>query len=326
MAAETRRKAAALKKSLLDNGHRYGFYQAYRLLRLLARNEGHAEAELRIKPQLSLGFQESDVDRIEERPDGGFGLTVNFLGLYGVSSPLPTFYTEDLLDESLEDRHGERDFLDIFNQTLYPLFFKAWLKTKPHLRLVEFEDDRILEMLYAFVGLLEPSRYRSQPGVDGLLRFAGVYAQYPRSAAGLKTIVAGTYPKGDVQIVQMDERVMPIAVDQRLRLVNQANLLGEDSHLGVQIRTRTTNLMISIANLDEQQFHDLLPGQVGYRRLQFMVRYYLVDPLEIRLQLSMRSDAVQGVRLSGKQWSVLGRDTWLAANAAEFNPRITVNL
>ncbi len=326
MATETRREAAALKKSLLDNGHRYGFYQAYRLLRLLAQTEGGNESELRIKPQLSLGFQESDINRIVERQAGGFDLTVNFLGLYGVSSPLPTFYSEDLIDDAHEERHGQRDFLDIFNQTLYPLFFKAWLKTKPHLRLVEFNDQGLLEVLYKFVGLIEPSNYLNQPGSETLLRFAGLYAQNPRSASGLQTISAGTYPKSSIEIIQLDVRVMPIADDQRCKLGIQANELGQDSHLGSQIANRTTNITIRLSDLDEKLFHELLPGQLEYKRLQFIVRYYLIDPLEIRLELGLRKDHLKGARLSGNSWSSLGNDTWLPAKSNDFQPRISVSL
>lgn len=326
MAIETRREAAALKKSLLDNGHRYGFYQAYRLLRLLAHSEGSGESELRIRPQLSLGFQESDINQIVERQSGGFDLTVNFLGLYGVSSPLPTFYSEDLIDDAHEDRHGQRDFLDILNQTLYPLFFKAWLKTKPQLRLVEFNDQGLLEVFYKFVGLLNPKKYLEQPGSETLLRFAGLYAQNPRSASGLKTIVSGTYPKSKIDIIQLDVRIMPIATDQRCKLGVQANELGQDSHLGSQIANRTTNITIRIADLDEKLFHELLPGQLEYKRLQFMVRYYLIDPLEVRLELGLRKSNLKGARLSGDSWSRLGNDTWLPTNNNDFYPNISVSL
>jgi len=38
-----------------------------------------------------------------ERDGHRFLITATFLGLYGVSSPLPTFYTEDLMDEASQD-------------------------------------------------------------------------------------------------------------------------------------------------------------------------------------------------------------------------------
>ena len=93
MAIETGSETAALKARLLQNGHRYSFLQVYRLLRLIARKEGIELKEIKTRPNTSLAFPESDVFSVRERDGGGYQLTVNFLGLYGVSSPLPTFYT-----------------------------------------------------------------------------------------------------------------------------------------------------------------------------------------------------------------------------------------
>lgn len=323
MADAIRREALNLKGRLLDAGQRYAFYQAYRLLRLVSLQEGRVEAQLRVRPNLTLGFQKTDIDQIQERQDGDYDLSVNFLGLYGVSSPLPTFYTEDLLDEALEDRNGSRNFLDILNQTLYPLFFRAWLKTKFHLRLVEFEDERLLDKFYAFVGFSNPKKYRDKPGFGDLLRFAGIFVQQSRSALGLKTIVSGLYPQTEVEVVQQDERVIPIASDQRCCLGVQANTLGDDSHLGQQVRSRSTNLCLRLKNVDEDLFHKLLPGQVEYRRLKFLVRYYLTNPWDVRLQLQLQPDVAHGVSLNEGRWSSLGKDTWISP---QTNQPFSVNL
>jgi type VI secretion system protein ImpH len=316
MANETGHQAIALKEQLLANGHRYAFYQAYRLLRLVGEQEHKDETALRVRPNLTLSFQKSDLDQIVEGPDGNYNLSANFLGLYGVSSPLPTFYTEDLLDEALEDRHGARNFLDIFNQSLYPLFFKAWLKTKLHLRLVEFEDEQLLSKFYAFVGFSQPEKYRHQPGFGDLLRFAGIYTQQPRTALGLKTIVAGIYPGTKIDVIQQDERTTFISADQHCKLGQQANMLGQDSHLGQQLRCRSCNLTISMKNVGEDLFHRLLPGQIEYSRLKFMVRYYLVNPWDVQLKIELNKGVSEGVHLRQGRWASLGRDSWLSPSPA----------
>jgi type VI secretion system protein ImpH len=316
MANETGHQALALKEQLLANGHRYAFYQAYRLLRLVGEQEHKDESTLRVRPNLTLSFQKSDLDKIFEGPDGNYNLSANFLGLYGVSSPLPTFYTEDLLDEALEDRHGARNFLDIVNQTLYPLFFKAWLKTKLHLRLVEFGDEQLLSKFYAFVGFAHPEKYQHQPGFGDLLRFAGIYTQQPKTALGLKTIVAGIYAGTKVEVIQQDERTSFIPADQYCKLGQQANVLGEDSHLGQQVRCRSSNLTIFMKNVGEDLFHQLLPGQFEYRRLKFLVRYYLVNPWDVQLKIELNKGVSEGVHLRQGRWASLGRDSWLSPSPA----------
>lgn len=318
----------AIKNRLLQNSERFSFFQAYRLLRLIARREGRGEPRIRTRPSLSLNFPGTDLSRISESEDGTWDLVANFLGLYGVTSPLPTYYTEALLDEYNEGRHSNRDFLDIFSQSIYPLFFRAWLKSRAHLRITEFQDERLLEILHTFVGINAPRNFQDQPGFHHLLRFAGLFSQYPRSAMGLQTIIAALYPDSSVDVIQQDEMWQPIPHDQRLRLGMQACTLGEDSHLGVIVRSRSNNLTIQIHDIDQATFLSLLPGRKEFQKLSFIIRYYLLDPLRVRLDLKLRQGAVQPVRLSDpkNQWTALGQDTWLVDTRTQHEARVQVML
>src|SRR5882762_10124157 len=145
MVPSTGQSPADLKNSLLSEGHRFSFFQAARLLKRLQGED------LRIRPELSFGFPSADVSSIEQRPDQkGYRLTATFLGLYGVSSPLPAFYTEELLrDES----GAARDFLDIVHQRLYALLLAGWQKYRLFFQLEEAKDPAPLDMLLALCGL-----------------------------------------------------------------------------------------------------------------------------------------------------------------------------
>lgn len=321
-------ESPAMKQRLLKQGERFSFFQAYRLLRLLAQQQGHAQPELKVRPNITLNFPGTDLSEVRETAPGTFRLTANFLGLYGVSSPLPNFYSERLLDEFHEGRHSNRDFLDIISQTIYPLFFRAWLKSRAHLRIKEFGDDRLLEIFHTFVGINQPLRYLNRPGFSHLLRFAGLFSQFPRSAMGLRTIVAALYPGSNVQVIQQDEHWQSIPGDQHLQLGKQACTLGEDSHLGSMVRTRTSNLTIRIHDVDQSLFLSLLPGQHEFRKLAFVVRYYLFDPLHIRLDLKLRPGAVRPVELGApnQNWAALGRDTWLVHAGSTHEARVQATL
>ena len=75
-------------------------------------------------------------------------------------------------------------------------------------------------------------------------------------------------------------------------------------------------------------FHQLLPATEGNERLKFLTRFYLIDPLEVKIELELRHKEARGARtLSGNaeadvgtaenmaeprgNWSRLGLDTWL---------------
>ncbi len=300
-----------MKSRLLARGERFSFSQAYRLLRLLAHREGAKDLAIKVRPNLSLDFPSTDLSAVHQVGPGEYRLTANFLGLYGVTSPLPNFYTEDLLDELHEGHHSNRDFLDIIGQTIYPLFFRAWLKSRAHIRIKEFEDRRLLEIFHTFVGISRPLRYLDRPGVSHLLRFAGLFSQYPRSAMGLQTIIAALYPDTNVDIVQQDERWQPIPFDQRMSLGVQASTLGEDAHLGSQVRSRSSNLTLRITEVGSSLFLKLLPGGEEYEKLQFLVRYYLLDPLDVQLEIGLKTGVARPLLLGAGRWASLGRDSWL---------------
>ena len=119
-----------LINDLLSRGHEFSFTQVMRLARTVLGPGGARELpdvpwqeRVRVRPDLSLAFPASDVVRVEQ---DGTDLLVEttFLGLYGSSSPLPTHYTEDLMDEASADSSVSRDFLDILHQRLYQLYFQ----------------------------------------------------------------------------------------------------------------------------------------------------------------------------------------------------------
>ena len=95
-----------LKLDLLKEGSSFSFFQVMRLLHFMCQRFPGNEAtgtldpdSIRVRPKLSLAFPAADVDRIDETSDEQrirFQVTANFLGLYGTSSPLPTFSTTSI--------------------------------------------------------------------------------------------------------------------------------------------------------------------------------------------------------------------------------------
>lgn len=314
---------SSLKDELQAHGASYAYFQAVRLLRRAG------VSNIRVRPHLSLAFPDTDVDRIERQPGAegsqdAFRITANFFGLYGVSSPLPTFYTEDLLDDQREGRHARRDFFDILHAALYPQLFEAWRKYRLQMRAVEDNDADALDTLYAFAGLGSSAQRDALPGAAGLLRHLNLFAQRTRSALGLRTLLADAFAPAAVEVDACVPQWVPIPEDQRLRLGQQAHRLGEACPLGPQVEDCDNYLRIVIGELPEALFQQLLPGADGHRWLQFLVRFYLTRPLRVAIELRLKEDEGQAARLGPSAWSRLGLDTWLpgernaAATASRF--------
>jgi type VI secretion system protein ImpH len=332
MASDARHQATDLTRRLLERGDRYSFFQAYRLLRLLARREGVSEQDaIRVRPRLGLGFPQTDLQGIEEHGNHRYRITANFLGLYGVDSPLPTFYTEDLLNEQADGYAVNREFLDIFAQSVYPLLFDAWLKSRPALRIIEYGDTRMLEILYAFVGIENPQSKFVQPGMGSLLYCGALYNQQTRTAEGLKAVLKASYPHAEVEIKQLQTVWVPIEQAQCFGLGQQACSLGEDAHLGDRCRT-LDGITIGLTDLSIQAYRELIPGGSGHDRFSFLVDYYLIEPLPVRVELRLKSGEALPAKLSGPEWSYLGTETWLVCDqdqdpeAAAFELRLRQTL
>ncbi|MCK5099185.1 MAG: type VI secretion system baseplate subunit TssG, partial [Desulfobacteraceae bacterium] len=154
MVTENRKQTSEIIDRLIEKSSTFSFVQAVRLLlndiSSLRLNEDHEITQqeilakfIRIRPELSLRFPGTDITCVErsEHNPAQFLITATFLGLYGSSTPLPTFYTEDLIEELNEGKSIKRDFLDIINYAIYPLFFKIWSKHRLFYKICEENDE-----------------------------------------------------------------------------------------------------------------------------------------------------------------------------------------
>lgn len=333
MATPGRRSSFDLRIDLLKEAHSFSFFQVLRLLRLFAppgtkgSGLGFIDFEnVRIRSTLSLGFPPADVESIAEVDEGSsFQVTVTPLGLYGSSSPLPTFYTEDLIEEASEDESVSRAFIDIINHRLYILLFRCWTKYRQFVQVVEEKNPVPLERLFCLVGLGEEALRKDIPDAYGLIRYAGLLTQFPRSAVGLEALIQDAVGDVPVKVIPCVLRVAKIPLDQRLTL-GKVGRLGEDSYVGQEIDDRMGKFRLCIGPLDTRQFQSLLPGSSGCEKLSFLTRFYVNDPLEYEIELVLAENEASCACLGAPEWSKLGLDTWVFSGAcpgkvhARFSP------
>ena len=308
MAGARRAPGSAVKHELLAHGGNFAYFQAVRLLR-----RGAAPgAVLRVVPALDLAFPTRDVDRIEAIP-GGHRIVARFFGLYGVASPLPTYYTEDLIEEEREDRHAARDLLDLLHEPLYALLYDAWVKPRVAQRLIEQRDADLLDRLHALIGLADPA-LRAALGAAGgrMLGYAGLLLARPRSALGLRGLLAHRWAPARVEVVCAVGCTAPLARDQRCRLGHPARRLGDDAVVGAKVDDASTRVRVIVSDLGGEQLQRLCPGGDDHAELQALVSHYVSAPLVVDAELVLRPGEGRGVGLGRRPWSRLGLDSWLS--------------
>lgn len=293
---------------LLVEGHRYAFFQALRLLRLHLGEEAFAQS-VRVRPALTLSFPENDIVDIV-REDDMLHITAAFFGLYGVTSPLPTFYTEDLIDEHLAGGSNSRSFLDIVHAALYPMLFKAWEKNRIWLAVTEKKDGRRLNQLMALLGLHHNAGALPQDNLQALLPHAGNFNQYPRSAFGLQALVSGLLDELPVRVEPCVPRTVSIPPAARTRLGTQVCTLGTDALLGRQIAECMGQAHVHVGPMSASLFERLLPGESLFTTISKAISHYVEEPITCSLGLQVEPAEREPIALGGG-WNRLGLNTWL---------------
>lgn len=301
MATPSRQAPSPVTKALLAQPQRFSYEQVVRLLQW----QGIAKPQTR--PHLSLGFPAVDVVSLADQGDQ-MVITTTLLGLYGASSPLPTFYTEALLEEAAEDGSATRDFYDLLNQPLYHHYFQAWTKYQLMLRWVERRDEMLIERLYALVGLgALPSE---QASAAEQLPYAGLLNLLSRSSLGLETLLT--------QVVGCPVEIEPfiacwqaIPPAQQCGLGVQGHWLGEECYLGTHCLDSSSTCRLHIRISDPETFAELLPNQPRYSTMVRFLRHYLLDPLDLQLWLWPEPQVIPPAILHGDSAPLLGINCWL---------------
>jgi type VI secretion system protein ImpG len=291
MEAEARPKTAPLDSDplercgLLDLGHEFSLAQVLRLALAHLGPDAMERNRLRVRPGYSLGFPAADVAGVKRTTDGGLLVTATFGGLYGVDSPLPNHYSEDILDEVANDESALRDFTDIIHQRLYYLYYQCWSKYKLFFRVVEERNPADCRRLHCLLGLGEQELAECVPESWSVLGYSGLFTRFGRPVAGLEAMLRSDLAIERVEVIQCVRRMVPIPEEQQMRLDCANNTLDVDAVLGPEVEDRMGKMTIRIGPLSWEQYNALLPDAPLYNRLALLVNLYLTDPLVVDLEL-----------------------------------------
>ena len=237
-------------------------------------------------------------------------MTTTFFGLYGVSSPLPGFYTEELLDDEWDEQSARKDFLDVIHNHIYPLLYQSWLKYKFSHNVVEFENQNYSEIIYNLIGLGEAYR-RDEKSYGGLLKYSGLLSLRVKSQLGLKTILQDRLSDYAVDVVPFVERKVPIVRSQRCQLGRQNTTLGIEACIGQEVKNRSGKFSIELGPLNLEQFTEITQKNDTINAIRGLLKIYLVQPLECNINLLLEPGAIMPACLGSADRSILGGNCWL---------------
>ena len=365
MADSTGKPTAPVKLDLLENGKFYSFAQALRILALRHRKHGETTDRflrrmIRVHPDLSLAFPATDMvdiryidhdghgrrheipgdaaassggDGDRRRIDGEAGdengryhVTATFLGLYGASSPLPAFYTEELIEDANDDIFVTRDFINILNSRFYAHFHRVDVKYRPMLEAIENADGKTHLVLDALYGFGDKNLIERDGVLPRLRRFSGLLTQMPRSASGLQAILREMAEHDGIFVEQCTRDVCEIPMNARCRLGQSNHALGHNGWLGGEYTDRDNHFSIHVRDVGARLLHSLLPEGGGLlRTLAEAARYYVSAAPSFDFLLSVARDAIRPLKLGKTGRGRLGVNSWLFSDDAFEAPTYKVS-
>ena len=322
--------AAPALSSLGRTIREYSLFQGITLvLHQLRREHPHLDEEalyerLEFRANPSLGFPGTDIESVElfrEHGELRARLCINLVSLFGSGSPLPAFYSEQALGDSLGD-NPTRDFLDLFNNRLQRLLLPIWRKYRYHTRYAG-AGDLMSSHMFALIGLGHPALHQAADlNWKRLLPYLGLLSMRAQSAALLESVLRYYFQHNDMRIEECIERTVDIDPEQQNRLGQANSQLGSTLVLGDRIRDRSGKFRIHIGDLDWGRFHDFLPTGKSHAPLLTLIRFCLRTPLAHDIRLQLRREAVHPLYLARDNRCQLGWTSWVGHT--DSNPEVTL--
>lgn len=330
MAAEHRQNFAGLMKDLPQNGPAYSVFYAIYLCETLLKDmhpewsrEKLEQTGLRFRPYEHFGYPPRNIRQVKVSGEE-VRFVINFLGLYGVNSPVPRCYHEQVSIQQNIHGAGEvplQNFLDIFNNRFYWLYYQAWKKYRYYLKLSEGMADETVQKIFAFIGhgplfAKNDRAGETSPAADispyKLLQLSGVLSHRVRHKNGLLIMLREFFPNLPMKLQEFVPTMVRVA--ERPMMGNgygeRCMRLGLNGLVGQSVIDYMSRVCLHIGPLEFDEYLQFMPGGKHARLLHKLLNYYLNDGLEFDLKFTIKSDSITKKPMSDRRQKI-GQSFWL---------------
>ncbi|MGE8144304.1 type VI secretion system baseplate subunit TssG [Pseudomonas frederiksbergensis] len=336
--AYSRLKAAGLLDALREQVAEANLYRFCQLLEQalpdhppLGSTAHPADDAVRFRPDPGMGFPAGELKAIEtdeEHPERPATVRTRLLGLYGVDSPMPTVFLDDIAQRR-EGHEALEAFLDIFNHRIFTQFYRIWRKYSYPATFEAGGTDATSQCLLGLIGLGIPgtARHIDTP-VSRFLALLGVMRLPTRNAEGVVALVKLLAPNTLAQVTPHWPQA--IALTEPASLCAQRPVsLSQGTPLGPVGRDANSQLCLAMFTEDTLEASGWLPGGALHSDLLVLLRVYLGWRCTANLQLSLPVHSLPApvlgqapIRLGMTGVLGLGCDAWQVAE----HDTVTINL
>ncbi|MCQ4443307.1 type VI secretion system baseplate subunit TssG [Enterobacter cloacae] len=278
--------------------NRINFYRFCQLLEklnpdrpLMGSTSHPGDDPVRFAPHPGMGFPASELKSVEydEEDDGKPPLIrATFMGMYGVDSPLPTAYLDDITQRR-EGHEALQGFLDIFSHRILTQFYRIWRKYSYPATFEPGGTDSISQSLLGLVGLGIPGTAEQiATPVSRFLALLGVLRQPGKTQEGMQALVTLLAPETSVRVSPYCLR--PVEVSRPLGFYGDEDfLLDGNTPLGDEAMDASSQLLIALRTDNEQEAQGWKPDGLLYQDFLVMLRVYLGWRFKAKITLTTRT-------------------------------------
>ncbi len=272
---------SGLVEKLLKRGYEFNAFQLLIMLEeyygIDAADHGSWSKLIRLSSNREITFPCSDVDNVQKDHEC-LNIEFSFLGLMGISSPLPHYFTEYGAIHSHE-KSALADFLNIFENRLYVLFFQAWKKCYP------FPLPK--NDISLFVKSKKPECVESNQEENDLPCSFGLMAGVPGNVNSLIEMISGYCDGVEVSVEQWSSQWVNVDC---LRMLGVDLVLSDNLILGERIIDRSGKLSVTLELKHSHSFRSYNKGSKFICGVFKIIRAYLPQYLQCDVKVKFTSE------------------------------------
>lgn len=248
-----------------------------------------ADDPVRFRPDPGMGFPASELKAVEvdERyPLRPATVRTRLLGLYGVDSPMPTVFLDDIAQRR-EGHEALEAFLDIFNHRIFTQFYRIWRKYSYPATFENGGTDATSQCLLGLIGLGIPGTAQQiATPISRFLALLSVMRLPTRNAEGVDALVKLLAPHTKTRVTAHWPQKVALAHPASL-CASRPVRLSVGTPLGSVGHDVNSQLHLALITEDLQEGSGWLPGGQLHDDLLVLLRVYLGWRCTAKLALSL---------------------------------------
>jgi len=262
MGREAQPPYSRLTSRLEADLNRINFYRFCQLLEklnpdrpLMGSTSHPGDDPVRFAPHPGMGFPASELKTVEYDEEDDRKppvIRATFMGMYGVDSPLPTAYLDDITQRR-EGHEALQGFLDIFSHRILTQFYRIWRKYSYPATFEPGGTDSISQSLLGLVGLgIAGTANHIATPLYRFLALLGVLQQPGKTQEEMQALVRLLAPDTTVKVSPYCRR--PVEVSQPLGFYGDDDfLLDGNTPLGDEAMDANSQLLIALSTVNAQE-------------------------------------------------------------------------